>query len=427
VKAQFNSNYFSPFDERAFFAFEIIEMIKTHGLPKELNKICDDQEKGPLSVTLVGELSCLLRGKLFLAQWLGNWNQELDSFFAINIGGEYSQLKEKYSKLLFNRRILERRILSFMNLAVLLDQAKMVRLPSEEENFLDARIIWQSGPLAEKMRTEYDSLMNRYNKCTNELISADKSSYELINNFLNQSKFSLQFGNHLYSRELISQDYILGKNFHGKELAIRMDSLKLDRSDGALFLLKLKDPVWFSLLNKHFKSRLYSLNNSGAKGLLLRNQSLKQIVSAAVNSENRKIQPYSVWCRELTSFSNNFKHLKWHSEREGIYTEESVRKALGKIKNEDQKLSDWTLEHGGQEHPFLFLKDAEQSLSNHRLSYPPERAMNELSWILSEGFSEEFSPQTSTQYTKKNWKDWLRKAKICNPPLFRKEGAQAVY
>lgn len=410
----------SPFDERAFFAFEIIRMIELQGLPSAIAMRPSEAERGPLAVTLVGELAAFLHAKLFSNQWTGRWPQELEVFLAKTAGHRYVQLHDDSNRLRGQRASLEQKLLNLERLAVSHGRAKLVGNPGERRKLsksLSGEMIeWIPGPFVPSAHSVYDLLMRQLNECLPALKLAENQLKELTEQVMSRLEFRSTFGNHLLESMLVRGDYILPRDVKGKEFSIDIYALAVDRWDGAAFLLKTKDPTWHNLLARHLENVFKRTIHAGCKRVVLRNPDLNRIVSEMRNG----MLYYGKWATVLSQLKDHLPHRGWPTANESIYSVEAIRKALRATKKEDETLRAWTLKNGGESHPFLFADVSTNSAIRPmpKLSFPPDRALNELHWVLSKGRPQEFSPETSTLYPMEEWREWLQSAESGKPPLW---------
>lgn len=92
---------------------------------------------------------------------------------------------------------------------------------------------------------------------------------------------------------------------------------------------------------------------------------------------------------------------------------------FAELRTEDASACAWIQKHAGAFHPCDWLRPIDKKSLSHWKKYPPERAINELHWCLSDGKRDLYSPLNSVLYPCKSWDAWVGAARKPSPSYWK--------
>ena len=402
-----------------------IKALEKIGLPLAILKVPDEDQRGPLIVTLALELACVLVGLLYQSLAIGDGTDELAAFVMIFGGDEFQREKRQVD-------LLQRRLIRF-GAGELVDKktgkGKFTRCLGE------GFIAWsgdskKASSQVEEWCKEYSKLEKEYRKISRSLASAEAHLTLSRLQILSAENFQEAYKIHQKSRGITAG----WQSPPQKKISINFDEAHPLLQEGAAAIVRNTDPVWWNGFKRFITSKVKSTSNAGDLGLLMRDPLLLRNVRFLETKGNW-------WSRDaLIEILNDPKkppkdlrkileneigqpitgNLKWKKPAV-VITKSNLGFRASMLRQEDKSSLAWVKAFSGN-HPIDWLvrwsDNDNRSLKKLQREYPAERALNELYWCLTQGSGMTFTPILSNTYPKKKWEAWQRQAQLGSTPFW---------
>jgi hypothetical protein len=413
----------------------VISILEEIGPPLEIAKVENEEQRGPLMVTLAMELSCVLIQLLFSQRCSKAIAYELGDFLEIRGGDRFKSKNRRLEELIMKRESLicwANCIESILVGSLFVDNvvnpkadgcvtervggdylrwkncASVAELKEVEE---DARKNW----------IEYKAVVTSYKSVTRMI---DDISERLISDrkaLLESHDFNPAFIEHLKNRGIDKEAAMA--NPAKKRIAIDFDIKHSVLDTGASAILAKTDRAWWrQFVNKSTKK----INATGKKGfamIMLRDSKLAE-AAKEVCTNDKNIMEEDAWIKVLREPDTTW---NWPSYlgRQNRLNGNAIRRKLCDLGKADEIRHKWIHDKGGAIHPcysFWRNRSAADFLPKSSIDtlkkYPIEQATNELYWCLCHNSSESFRPFSSLSYPKGRWNTWLETANRGNPKFW---------
>ncbi|MEO8341141.1 MAG: hypothetical protein ABI604_15760, partial [Nitrospirota bacterium] len=397
----------------------VIDVFQEIGLPRAIQKVSDPAERGPLQVTLATELACVIVSLLHEGLAWGVGTEEIEDLLTERGGDDYRKAlyeeKEKFEKkcaLYLKINQMEQRIANLgFGEHVGNGRAKGSMSDAVDGGFID----WSTGIADSRetmllMKNEHQKLLSKYHRLAK---SANK-----LGNELRVLRLEIQKADDFQKaleKHLVSRDVQRPKD--GKGIAINFRSTNPVLMEGAVKILRVTELRWWILFENQIKKRIVTLSKKGNARLSLRDSVLNALVkldhkhgiqtffAAWIDMlKNPSIMPDSI-LKQHRTFSSRYANpakpdvttpmssgnLKYpaYTKIERKDAKELNDRDLGywfaELRTEDASACAWIQKHAGAFHPCDWLRPIDKKSLSHWKKYPPERAINELHWCLSDG------------------------------------------
>jgi len=401
-----------------------IPIIAKIGPPAEIAELTDDDQRGPLLVTLATELACEMVRVLYHNLFVGRWSEAFEQFLEISGGTPYQTLKRDCADLLARKNSLiveaqglERRIIQRGYGQVCFNPAGQA-LPTIDNDFIE----WYPSSLdadAKRLEAEYLQVASEYRTTLQELTVLETKCAAARNAIESSTQFQRLYLIHLQKQGLAEEGTSI-RDVRGR--TIRINFSDSPPVGGAAEILAKTDKAWWTQFTTKVANAVERTASAGFASLMMRDPLLIQCVADRQKSDQlEKFSWSGAWIHILTNPREFRSSLEWpaYFRSNSKSSEESIRQYGSKLRKEDKLVRAWLRDQGGAYHPSNW-HDPSNDSKIFRDVYPAAQARNELYYCLCQSSAETFEPLISASYPLTRWEAWALKARESGPQYWRR-------